>query len=152
MTDLYISCFLYDKVNYLWSNLFFYLLYNIIYFIQFFFPRKTNVLCFLFSWPASPIGLLLRFFFFFNIVICWIHLCCFFFNFFFLETQLTTFLTSTWTPPRAGLQPVSSAVTLVSCTVSVPWSGPPRTHADTTPLYCTRLLRSAIVSVGTHPL
>lgn len=85
MMDLYISCFLYDKVNDLWSNL--YLLS--IYFIQlkhFFLPRKTNVLCFIlmtcFSYRAAATFLILLFV---NTFVL----------FLFLETQLTTFLTST---------------------------------------------------------
>lgn len=67
----------------------------------------------------------------FDIVICK-YICVVFI----LETQLTTFLTSTWPKLACSL---SAHLWLVSCTVSVPWSGPPRTHRHHFVLYCPSL-------------
>lgn len=66
---------------------------------------------------------------------------------FILGTQLTTSLTSSWPELACSL---SAQPWLVSCSVSVPWSGPPRTHTDIT-LHCL-LLDSDLASAGTEPL
>lgn len=86
------------------------------------FPRKP-MYCVLYSWLASPIGLLLSWILFLvNIFLC----------FLFLETQLTNFLTITWPELACSL---SAPVT---CVLYCKWSGPPRAHTGAT-LLCTRL-------------